>query len=122
MESKIILTIVKIFLIAGILLNLVSVILLCVEYYDTGEITRLLEASILLLLALICAFGLYNFLKISSSIDGTKFFRITDQYGESVIVLEIKGNMIKTNNGTYHASKLFINGESLQTILDKQSW
>jgi hypothetical protein len=44
-----------------------------------------------------------------------------DQYGETVILFEVTDNMARTDKGLYHVTKLFIDGESLQTLLNKQS-
>jgi hypothetical protein len=44
-----------------------------------------------------------------------------DQYGETVILFEVTENIVRTNKGLYHVTRLFIDGESLQTLLNKQS-
>jgi hypothetical protein len=42
-----------------------------------------------------------------------------DQYGEKVTILEVNENIVYTDKGIYHASKLFIDGESIQALLNK---
>jgi hypothetical protein len=42
-----------------------------------------------------------------------------DQYGEKVTILEVNEDIVYTDKGTYHASKLFIDGKSIQTLLNK---
>jgi hypothetical protein len=44
-----------------------------------------------------------------------------NQYGEMVIIFEVTKNMARTDKGMYHVTKLFIGGESLQTLLNKES-
>ncbi|MDR1340000.1 MAG: hypothetical protein LBK58_08125 [Prevotellaceae bacterium] len=43
-----------------------------------------------------------------------------DQYGETVVVWRVNWGVAYTNKGTYHSSKLFVGGRSIQTLLNKQ--
>jgi hypothetical protein len=42
-----------------------------------------------------------------------------DRYGETVTVLGVNENMVYTDNGLYHVSKLFMNGKSIQSLLNR---
>ncbi|MDR1348019.1 MAG: hypothetical protein LBJ63_06270 [Prevotellaceae bacterium] len=110
MKSKIMFTIANILFITSILLNLASLILLT-NYNDVSDIMYFVEACMLLAGALIYFFVPFK----------RKPMKVKDQYGETVTVFEIKGNMAMTDKGRYHTSNLFVNGESLQTILNKRS-
>jgi Cdc6-like AAA superfamily ATPase len=47
--------------------------------------------------------------------------KVKDQYGEIVIIFEVIDNMVRTDKGIYHTDKLFMNGKSLYTLINKES-
>jgi hypothetical protein len=44
-----------------------------------------------------------------------------EQYGETVIVYSVNWGVAYTSKGTYHASKLFVGGRSIQTLLNQKT-
>lgn len=56
---------------------------------------------------------------LNTIIDYLKTHKVSDQYGNFVNVISITGNTVYTTTGIYHTTKLFVNGESVYSLIQK---
>lgn len=52
-------------------------------------------------------------------IEYLKKSKVLDQYRVYVTVINIVGNTVYTTTGAYHATKLFVNGQSVYRLIEK---
>ncbi len=54
-------------------------------------------------------------------IEYLKESKVSDQYRAYVTVINIVGNTVHTTTGTYHTTKLFVNGQSVYSLIEKHA-